>query len=125
MDERTAQYLEHLKMMAPRMKRMVKPKNKAKIGYSIWAGGLYWSDEFPDFEDDLSDDLIRFLIRYRTSLILGRPQKNREIFWNEAQRLFPEWIGFDPARRAPNSELQRMYQEFSEKALAEAREGVD
>jgi hypothetical protein len=111
--------------MARYMRKRTVKSDKATVDHSQLADGLYWSDEFPVLEDELSDDLIRFLIHYRTSLILGRPAKKLEVYWNEARRLFPQWIGFDPARCTPNPELQRLHKELREKALAEFMEGVD
>jgi hypothetical protein len=124
MDE-WAEWLAHLATMAGAMRKMKKAKKNAAIAYSLLADGLYWSDEFPEFEDSLSDDVIRFLIRYRTTLILGQPKKKLERLWTEAGRQFPEWIGFDAARRTPNAKLQALYHTLSQQAMEEFLEGFD
>jgi hypothetical protein len=123
MDE-TTRYLKRLKTMAPGMRRMVK-SDEATALYSVVADALYWSDEIMKVEDTVADDLMRFLLRYRTTLILGQPNHALEVYWNEALRQFPQWIGFDPSRRTPNSELQRVYKRLKDQAMAELMEGID
>jgi hypothetical protein len=119
-----AQYLARLKTLGTAMRQAVK-SDRATLSYSVLADALYWSDETPQVDDALADDLLRFLLRYRTTLILGRPDKALEGYWNEALRQFPQWIGFEPYRRTPNPELERAYKRLKDEAMAELREGVD
>lgn len=120
----TGQHLARLKTMAPSMRR-AKKSAKAALSYSVLADALYWSDEIPQFDDTVADDLVRFLLRYRTTLVLGHPQKALEPYWNEALRQFPEWIGFDSCRRASSPELQKAHKQFKDRAMAELMGGVD
>ena len=78
----------------------------ARVRYELLSGSLVWSDELPR---DVDTDCIRFVLRYRTSLILSEPCPEYEALWNEARRQFPQWIGFSPERMAPNQELAEFY----------------
>jgi hypothetical protein len=120
----TSQYLACLQALAAAMRRMTKSAG-ATVSYSVLADALYWSDELPRIDDVVADDLIRFLLRYRTTLILGRPDPALEVFWKEGLRQFPRWIGFEPCRQTPSPELERRYKELKDKAMAELMEGVD
>lgn len=123
MDE-TTQYLGRLRTMAARMGRVAKSA-EATVCYSVLADALYWSDEIPEFEDALADDLLRFLLRYRTTLLLGGPNPALEVYWNEAVRQFPQWVGFEPSRQTPTPALKKAYKQLKDKAMAELTEGVD
>jgi hypothetical protein len=110
-------YLADLPKIADDMKRL-KRSERAVVRYELLSGSLVWSDEFPK-GTKASTDCLRFVFRYRTSLILGEPDKPYEIFWNEAQRHFPDWIGFSPDRTSPSSELAAFYFQEKERALQE------
>ncbi len=60
------------------------------------------------------------MFRYRTTLILGRPDARYGGYWEEARKLFPEWPGFEPRRQSP--ELRPVYERFVEQARADIRE---
>jgi hypothetical protein len=75
----------------------------ARVSYDVFADALIWSDEVPpqDFPDRLSFSAadLRGIWRYRTTLILGRPEEKRRDAWDEAMKCFPNWPGFDLTRR--------------------------
>lgn len=64
-----------------------------------WRIRFCWTDEIPLSIDRLSENLLRMILRYRTTLILGVPDSKWEPFWVEAVREFPAWIGFLPERQ--------------------------
>jgi hypothetical protein len=81
---------------------------QARLGYDLFAGGLVWSDERPEWDEIVEENGIptvvglgdfRALLNHRQSLILGEPAKRFECLWEEAKRLSPNWPGFLPGRQ--------------------------
>jgi hypothetical protein len=86
----------------------------ATVAFEIMSGGLLWSDEFPEdraFFRVKNWAIIRFVLNYRTSLILGEPAAGGREIWDEAKRQFPDWPGFVPERCSP--ELRDTYELLS------------
>jgi hypothetical protein len=92
---------------------------EAKMFYELLSDSLVWTDEIPEFNADQVGGLraLRFVFRYRTSLMLGKPEERHRPFWDEAWRLFPDWPGFDPERRVPD--LRGTYESFHAEAMRE------
>ncbi len=116
-----AEALEQLTAIAPRM-RELKPAPHASVFYELMSDALVWSDEIPDLDTgDVRDfHCLRFVFRYRTTLMLGAPDGRFQSVWEEALKLFPDWPGFDPRRHAP--EHRPTYERFVEQAKADIRE---
>jgi hypothetical protein len=116
-----AEPLTQLRAVAPRM-RELKPAPDATVFYELMSDALVWSDEIPDLDTgDVSDfHCLRFLFRFRTTLMTGAPDERFRSLWDEAKNLFPDWHGFDPRRQAP--EFRPVYQRFCEQAKADIRE---
>jgi len=106
--------------------------DEATIGYECMSGALIWSDETPDEEgfklaivdpqsgakrdiDPKDMWCMRPVLRYRTSLIFGKPDERFEDFWREAQKAFPDWPGFQENRCKEDSGLQAKYLQLSGK----------
>jgi hypothetical protein len=91
----------------------------AKMFYELLSDSLIWTDEIPEVGAEQVAGLrsLRYVFRYRTSLMLGTPESRFSHFWEEAQTLFPGWPGFDPERRAP--ELKSVYKSFHADAMRE------
>lgn len=97
----------------------------AVISYELMSGALLWSDEIPDLAQRgaaIDVTCLRPLLRYRTTLILGKPEQRHEEFWSEAKRLFPDWPGFDPDRRSP--ELKAKFEAFEAEAMGSLDEFI-
>jgi hypothetical protein len=94
----------------------------AKMFYELLSDSLVWTDEIPEVTADLVGGLrsLRFVFRYRTSLMLGTPEGRYRPCWEEALALFPGWPGFDPDRRAP--ELRAAYESFHAEAMREMKD---
>lgn len=92
--------LKEYKRMAPTMNTLAR-SSRAQILYHILADAIYWSDEMPFPIEPLTENCLRLVLRYRTTLILGVPDAKWKPYWEEALRQFPNWIGFDQARRDP------------------------
>jgi hypothetical protein len=105
--------------IAPLMRELVK-NPEATCDYDMMSGALIWSDEFPEFgvlRQVPGWSVIRFVFRFRTTLILGEPKEEFREFWDEGLRLFPGWPGFAPGRRS--SELRAVFHEMSGPANAD------
>jgi hypothetical protein len=100
-------YLRHLPEIASYLLAQ-KRSEQAVVKYEMFSDSLIWSDERLSVPE-LNTDCLRFLFRYRTSLILGKPDERYADFWREGKRHFAGWIGFAPERTSPNSELVNLY----------------
>jgi hypothetical protein len=98
--------LDELEMLAATLNRLcVDPQ--AVMRYDLLAGGLVWSDETPQWKfDGLADNefppghaLLRALLNYRSSLILGESRERFRVLWERAIKLCPNWPGFLPSRQ--------------------------
>lgn len=98
-----------LSRIAPLMESL-KRKDNARVSYDILSGSLIWSDELPK-SAHVSLDCLRFVLKYRTGIIVDNPQPSFEQFWQEAVRQFPNWIGFSTERSTPNEALINYYHE--------------
>jgi hypothetical protein len=94
----------------------------AVLSYELLSDALVWSDEVPELEgrEDKRFGPLRCVLRYRTSLILGAPEEQYREYWDEAQRLFPDWPGFEAQRSAPKLRVE--YERFKDQATADMRE---
>jgi hypothetical protein len=82
---------------------------QARMGYDLFAGGLVWSDEKPDWDDIVEEEqgiptvvglgTFRVLLNHRHALILGEPAERFRELWDRAKILCPNWPGFLPGRQ--------------------------
>jgi hypothetical protein len=86
----------------------LKKEDDARAFYDLLSGSLVWSDELPK-NGAVSLDCLRFVLKYRTGLIVGEPQPSFELFWQESIRRFPNWIGFSVDRTTQNEALTAYY----------------
>jgi hypothetical protein len=104
--------------------------HEAAFTYDILSGALLWSDELPDFRllrKVPHWSILRFVLRFRMTLILGQPDEELREYWDKARQLFPQWPGFSVDRRSPELHLiARAMEADANKALeAEIREWAD
>lgn len=86
----------------------------ARVDYHLFADAIYWSDEIPQEIDPPTENYLRPVLRYRTTIILGAPDEKWRRFWDEAMRQFPKWIGFR-AERA-DSRFRELYNKLSSRS---------
>ena len=94
-----------LASMAPTLNKQFQQPNSS-YEYQGVCDGLVWSDEIPVASlPDQHEQLLRYLIQYRTSLIVEAPIPHLADLWNQASHSFPEWAGFADERCEPSPEL--------------------
>ena len=111
-----------LRNIAPLMRVLV-CSPQAALSYEMLSGALVWSDELPEFRVLRLVhrwDVIRFVLRFRTTLILGDPNEELREYWDEARQHFSEWPGFDLRRRS--ADLREAVRELESRANAEIDE---
>lgn len=106
MDE-SNQFMQSLALLAPTMSRLPKSES-AQVRYELLSGSLIWSDEIPT-DCFVDKDCLRFVLKYRTGLLIGETDPSCVSYWQEALRLFPDWIGFLPERRTFDQKLADFY----------------
>ncbi|MCE9545217.1 MAG: hypothetical protein K8T25_06835 [Planctomycetia bacterium] len=110
-----------IKRIAPLLNALHKSRSP-ELTYHIFSDALVWSDEYP--HRPLGDDaILRYLLMYRTSLIIGEPIEALEQYWQSAQIAFPKWPGFAVERCTPSVEWRTKYEQLkaqAERALEEA-----
>lgn len=107
-----------LRKLAPILDSL-KPDPDARLTYELMSDALIWSDELPPVSDDYDTNCLRGIFRYRTTLILGKPEEKFRARWEEARTLFPHWPGFLPERQVSDPERIRYYEEAEARLIAQ------
>jgi hypothetical protein len=89
----------------------------AKMFYELLSDSLVWTDEIPEVDTARVGGLrsLRYVFRFRTSLMLGAPEERYRSYWDEALALFPDWPGFAVERRSPDH--RAAYETFHAEAM--------
>ncbi len=98
---------QDLSLIAPAMESLTKSDHSTPFLERL-SGSIVWRDELPK-SAPVSMDCLRFVFKYRTGLLIGKPQPKLEAFWQQARKRFPLWIGFSPERVARSEELAEFY----------------
>lgn len=91
----------------------------ATVGYDVLSDALIWSDEYPASMPHRMADFqcVRLLLRYRTTLLLNRPDETLKPYWNKGRTQFPNWAGFHPDRLMPTDELRKFFDHQRERQM--------
>ena len=100
--------LKQYQIMAAKMNALETDRG-GEPRYHFMADALYWTDEIPSELDEFSEDCLRLVLRYRTSLIQGCPAEKWREYWEEAKRQFPSWIGFTENRCQGDARILENY----------------
>lgn len=111
-------YFEHLNWIAGEMDQ-TRVLPDATVGYNVLSDALVWSDEYPR---NLAGRLVKFdcvklLLRYRMSLLLGKPDDFFRPYWDHARERFPNWAGFCSIRLIATDELKAKYEHDRKSAM--------
>jgi len=100
--------IEYLKQLFESFQGVLSEKSKeenSQMKWNVLAGGVYWTDEgLDDIHRDLSN-AFRFVLNYRTSLLIGKQTDYCKSEYYLAKKYFPNWIGFSENRNSFDSEL--------------------
>lgn len=109
-----------LQALAPILNRLPADPN-ARVGYELMSDALVWSDELPPDPEPHGDGWVslRGVFRYRTTLILGKPEEKYRAGWEVLASLCPNWPGLLPERRIPDPRHVQLFEEASARLLAE------
>jgi hypothetical protein len=95
--------------------------SEAQISYDVASDALVWTDELPRPGLFRVRELwcLRPVLRYRTSVILGKPDEQYRAIWEAARKLFPDWAGFELQRG------DRVLADTFKQLSQQSREGID
>jgi hypothetical protein len=85
------------------------PAPSPSVFYDIMSGALIWSDETTSTTPIQVIWALRYVVAYRTSLMLNKPREELKAAWDQAVSLFPNWVGFRLDRRQPTPELLQVF----------------
>jgi hypothetical protein len=110
-------------MLAPMLDKLVLDPN-ARVSYELMSDSLIWSDELPPPAPggEWNTNCLRGAFRFRTTLILGKPDERFRARWEELQTLCPNWPAFLPDRRSPDPGKVRLFEEGRARLNAEMDE---
>lgn len=94
---------------AEKLNRISTPGWWPKITYEILSSALVWSDETNKLLPMEVFQSLRYIVAYRTSLMLNSPREEFKPLWELGLKLFPNWVGFRPERREPTPKLLEIY----------------
>jgi len=80
-----------------------------KVFYEIMSGAVIWSDETNSKTPVEVLWALRFIVAFRTSLMLNKPREELKPMWDLGLSLFPKWVGFRPERRQASPKLLQIY----------------
>lgn len=112
MDEEESDYsdlMTALRDHADHLNSISKPKLFKRVFYELMSGALVWTDETNGKTPWEVTNALRAIVAYRTSLMLDEPRTEFAAMWEESMKLFPNWVGFRPERRAATQRLMAIY----------------
>jgi hypothetical protein len=108
-DNRYFDPVQTLTVYAEHLNAICSPRWLPKVFYEIMSGALIWSDETNKKTPVEVIWALRFIVAYRTSLMLNKPREELKPMWELGLSLFPKWVGFRPERREPTPKLLQIY----------------
>ena len=108
-DDRHFDPVQTLTDHAEHLNAICSPAWWPKVFYEIMSGALIWSDETNRKTPVEVIWALRWIVAYRTSLMLNEPREELKPMWDLGLSLFPKWVGFRPERRQATPELLQIY----------------
>jgi len=88
----------------------------AEMQYDVMSDALIWTDEYPEPSADVGFSklsVLRLLLRYRTTVLLGNPDPSLSEYWEVGKQLFPTWPAFAQERCSPRREFTQYFETHS------------
>ncbi len=99
-----------IERLAPFLNNVQKEED-ATVEYQIFSDAFVWSDEIPD--EPIGDDLaLKYLLRYRTSVLIGQPIAELESYWEAAKLAWRGWPGLSQERCEYSAEFKKKYNDI-------------
>lgn len=116
--------VQGLHRVAKTLNRLTEIKSDDDYYFDAITEGIVWHDELPPPSERGAENFwgLRPIFRYRASLISGDPDLEWAEYWQLAQKLFPQWVGFSKHRQKPNPLLVGFLDEKMRKHEAEMNE---
>ena len=112
---------QKLRVLAPILDRLQSDPN-ARLHYELMSDSLIWTDELPNHSERVKlvdTNCMRGVFRFRTTLIIGKPEEEYRACWEQAKTLCPNWPGFLADRQTPEPARIKLYEESRVRLLAE------
>jgi hypothetical protein len=116
--------LARLENVAPQMNAL-RRSWFARPNYDLLADAIWWIDERPSFDEAEDHWCLQPVFRYRTTLILEKPDSRWQPFWERALKLFPNWPGFHRSRCSTNAKLAAFYKKQAKIGIDSVRDLFD
>lgn len=101
--------LPALAKLAPRLQAKSRSRPFAQPHYDAMSDALIWKDEIVASLPQDQMGALRYLFRFRMTLIQGMPNEELRPLWRRARELCPKWIGFSDKRSSPSARLVEVY----------------
>ena len=113
-------HLQNLRALAPVLDRLQADPN-ARVNYELMSDALIWSDELPPPSEQKGGEAngMRGVFRFRTTLILGKPEERFRAGWEMLRTLCPHWPGFLAERQQPDPGRIQFFEEARAKLIEE------
>lgn len=114
--------MQNLTDYAKQLNAICTPGWWPRVHYEIMSGALVWTDETNRTIPIKVIWALRYLVAYRTSLMLNAPREELKPMWEHGLTQFPKWVGFRDERRQPTPKLLKIYRHGEAKFLEDLRE---
>ena len=101
---------EEITRLASAMNDLYANKNSMRE-HHMMSGAFVWDDEIPSASVG-EDVALRYILRFRTSLLIGSPIESFRQYWLHAQNMWPKWPGFSPERCSYSERIKREYEKI-------------
>ncbi len=89
----------------------LRQRDGANYEYHLMSDAFIWDDEMSSAEIE-DDTALRYLLRFRTSMLIGKPIDALKPNWEYARSKWPNWAGFSSERCTYSEEMKREYDDY-------------
>ncbi len=104
-------FVNYLADLTPKLS-LLKRDGSAEPFYDLMSDSLIWTDERLTGLTVEEMGCFRAICRYRTSLIIDKPDQRFQALWEQLKQMCPNWIGLTPSRCLPSNTLVEKYNQL-------------